>query len=306
MSEDQKTFFTFSPTVTERDAAGLPKRFSGVAYTGGVIPNYGWNGDAIIDMATLVMPEAEIFALIDHDPTKRAGRLTAEVSGGQVIVNGSFFTNEAGNEVAKLFAEGAPWQMSLGVMSERQSFETKTPVSINGGNHSVNTIFKNTTLREVSFVPVGADPKTAVAAFSAANSTAQGEPGGKPTEDSKMELDELKAKVAELSTALDVEKTARAAAESKLATFAAIKRDEGLSQMSAKMGRALSEQETVTFKAMDDGAFAIVLSAIPAKTNGLPAGLGAEQATSGNTAPAESGKKGVINMAAIYAARTNK
>jgi phage head maturation protease len=304
MSKDQETFFTFSPTVTERDAAGLPKRFSGIAYTGGVIPNYGWHGDAIIDMTTLVMPEAEIFALVDHDPTKRAGRLTAELSGGQVIVNGTFFTNEAGNEVAKLFSEGAPWQMSLGVMSERQSFEIKTPVTVNGGNHAVNTVFKNTTLREVSFVPVGADPKTAVAAFAAASSPAQ---GGKPTGDTKMELDELKAKVAELSAALDAEKAARVDAESKLANFAAVKRDEGLAEMAKKMGRALTEPETMAFKGMDEGSFAIVLSAIPAKSNGLPAGLGAEQATSGNAAPADDGKKSnVINMAAIYAARSVK
>jgi len=306
---EKSTYLTFSPVVSARSDTGMPTRFSGVAYSGGVIPQYGWYGDAAIDLSTLQMPKGAVFALIDHDFSKRAGKLTAELSGGQIIVNGEFFTNEAGNEVAKLFAEGAPWQMSIGINSKTRSSDEKSAVVVNGQMLSINTLFSNAMLREVSFVPVGADPNTAVAAFSAANSPALPEPGGKPEGVNMKTIEELTADLASVTAVLESEKAARLDAEGKLAALNEAQRAVDLSALATRIGRPLTDTETQTFKAMDAGAFAIVLSAMPAAKPGLPAGLRTEQANEGRgEAGGEAGKHkpAVINMAAIYAARVTQ
>ncbi|MCB1630283.1 MAG: hypothetical protein H7A12_04425 [Pseudomonadales bacterium] len=183
----QTAFFTFTPTVAERDEAGLPRRFEGVAYSGGVIPQYGAHGDVAVDLASLQLPNAPIFALVDHDPGKRAGKLGARLAGNQVLVSGEFFTaSDAGKEVAALFAEGAPWQLSIGIQAAVESGERRS-VTLNGRALSVDTIFRNAKLREVSFVPVGADPETSVHAFRAARAQARNPFASMPT-DSLLEL----------------------------------------------------------------------------------------------------------------------
>lgn len=163
---------TFSPAI-EPAAHGVPRRFRGIAYSGGVIPQYGAHGNAAIDLASLQLPNAPIFALVDHDPTQRAGKLTATLANNQVIVTGELFTgSEAGKNVAALFAEGAPWQLSIGIQAAVESGDRRS-IELNGRALSVDTIFRNAKLREVSFVPVGADPETSVHAFRAARAQAR-------------------------------------------------------------------------------------------------------------------------------------
>ena len=159
-------YLTFAPTISEHDAQGLPTKFSGIAYSGGVIPSYGGFGDAAIEIESFQIPTAPVFALVDHDPKQRAGKLSAELQGNQIAISGEFFTSSpAGKEVAALFAEGAPWQLSVGIQAQT-TLTGKDPIQMNGRTMAINTLFKNASLREVSFVPVGADPNTAVAAFS--------------------------------------------------------------------------------------------------------------------------------------------
>lgn len=63
-------------------------RFRGVAYSGGTIPQYGFYGDACIDLASLRLPERELFALVDHEPAKRAGKFSARVEANSIISRG--------------------------------------------------------------------------------------------------------------------------------------------------------------------------------------------------------------------------
>lgn len=161
-------YLPFTPAV-EPARLGLPTRFSGVAYSGGAIPSYGAHGDVAIDLASLRVPAVALFALVDHDPVRRAGKLTARITGNQLLVAGEFFaTTEAGREVAALFSEGAPWQMSVGIQVAVEGRDRRS-VTVNGRTLTVDTVFRNAVLREVSFVPVGADPETSVQAFAKAN-----------------------------------------------------------------------------------------------------------------------------------------
>jgi hypothetical protein len=116
--------------------------------------------------------------------------MTARIEAGRVLVEGQFFDTPTGREVAQLFSEGAPWEMSVGIDAKLEPVEGD--ISANGQNFSsVRGAFRHGTLREVSFVPMGADPHTGVVAF--AKPTQDNQP---PTEGQKMtEIDELKQRL---------------------------------------------------------------------------------------------------------------
>lgn len=151
----------------------LPKRFSGIAYSGGVVPNFGWSGDVVIDLSTMKMPTKRVFALINHDPDQRAGVLSISQSGDAVRVDGEFLDTEAGRSVASEFKQGAPWEFSVGLQGKSRSVDRSTPVTVNGRQMTVDTIIENAHFREVSFVPAGADPNTTAIAFSMEDSMSE-------------------------------------------------------------------------------------------------------------------------------------
>jgi hypothetical protein len=286
MDKTPRTFLTFAPIVT-RDEAGVPKRFSGIAYSGGVIPQYGWLGDAAIDLATFTLPDGAIFALVDHDPTQRAGKLTARLHNNQILVDGEFFTaTEAGREVAGLFAEGAPWQMSVGVQAKISQTETPVAQQINGQTLTVHALLTHATLREVSFVPVGADPNTTVAAFAAGGMDQAAQHRTPSKGNPPMTLEELQAKIAELEGSLTAEKTRADAAETTLATIQLAARKTAITQLAANLGRDLSPEETAAFEQMPGEIFAVMAGTLQSvKPTAPPAYLFSEQATQGK-APA--------------------
>src|SRR6185503_15427099 len=73
----------------------------------------------------------------------------------------------------QLLAEGFPWQASVGIdQGSVESVKEGTEVEVNGQKlRGPGTVFRKSTLREASFVALGADPKTSAEAF-AANSDA--------------------------------------------------------------------------------------------------------------------------------------
>lgn len=272
------TCLTFAVT---QDAA-MPQRFRGVAYSGGVIPKYGSFGDAAIDLASVNIPSGELFALVDHDPTRRAGKFRAAISGNAITVEGEFFqSTEAGREVAGLMAEGAPWQMSVGIQADIRFSSKTTPTQCNGQSLAVETIFSNVALREVSFVPVGADPNTSVTAFSR-NLALTASPEIPQTKGHDMNED-LQKQINELSAELAAEKAARQTAEDALKQVKLAARQTAIAQLSADMPRELSADETNVLQTLDDGAFATMAATLksfkPAAQ--AQAHLFADQATNG-------------------------
>lgn len=146
--------------------SGDNKQFSGVAYSGGLIPAYGHYGDAAIDLATLSTPPKS-FALLDHDPRRRAGVATFEVVNGQLLTRGHLLDNDHGVEVASIARQGGPWQLSVGITSDVQ--KSNGVIKINGVELSPTIVFANAKIREVSFVTAGADPQTNVQVFAHAD-----------------------------------------------------------------------------------------------------------------------------------------
>lgn len=261
---------TFAPQLA--DAADGPRRFSGIAYSGGLIPAYGPFGDAVIDLASLRLPAGSVFALVDHDPTQRAGRLTASLQGYQLHVSGELFAaTEAGREVAALFAEGAPWQLSVGIAGSVEVLPAPAAVDINGQQLTVKAIFRDASLREVSFVPVGADPATAVSTFAQL-----------PEEDTMdpSALAALTAEIAALKDQVVALTTERDAAHAALAKHRAELRHVAITELSAQTALEISAEQRAVLITLSDADYQVMAGMMTARP-AAPEHLFSEQATTG-------------------------
>jgi hypothetical protein len=90
-----------------------------------------------------------------------------------VELEGLFSTaTEDGAEVGKLLEEGFPWQASVGIFEGSTEFVREgEETEVNGHKlKGPGTIFRKSTLREVSFVALGADRQTSAEAFAAGGS----------------------------------------------------------------------------------------------------------------------------------------
>ena len=210
---------TFAVSAAEAEA-GAPVRFTGVAYSGGVVPAYGWMGDVAIDLAGLQNPDGdEIPVLENHDSRIEAiagrGRIfraLSETGVAQLCIDGALTTaTEAGRRIAQLMSEGFPLQLSVGMSANLR--ELAEPIQVNGQTLKVAAVFENPLIRECSFVPVGADPDTRVARLSlrdAAHSSIRHDkepPMTRSAEDQALieglqsQLDTLKAELADKARA---------------------------------------------------------------------------------------------------------
>ena len=163
----QAVTLSFAPQQVAPSSDSGPVRFAGVAYSGGIVPQYGWLGDVAIDLATLQNPDGDkLPVLIDHDASIEAiagrgqiTRVTTAAGLTELHISGELTAaTEAGQRIARLMAEGYPLQMSVGMVANVR--EVSQAVPLNGRTLNVKAVFEQPLIREVSFVAVGADPDT--------------------------------------------------------------------------------------------------------------------------------------------------
>ena len=306
----QSFSLSFAPTITGEGE--VPRNFAGTAYSGGVIPSYGWFGDVAIDLATMKVPTKPVFALLNHDIDQRAGRCAVLNVGHQIEVSGAFSqVTAAGRQVAAEFAEGAPWEFSVGINAEFESFKKPTEVQVNGQTLKVNGVFRNASVREVSFVPAGADPNTKAIAFESHFLEKQSE---LTILESVMDLKELEEKVSgltamnadlqmQLKAAQDdhaqvvADLTAKLSAEAEqsktmfdraneleieLKQFKADVRMNAVKALFADLNRDATEAAMLPYLGMDEATFAVVAADLRnIKPVNLNADLFKEVATNG-------------------------
>lgn len=175
--------------AAEGEATKL-KKFTITAYTGAPMRvGFGW--PVVVDLAGMDVAGEQMPILKDHDPTQIVGhtdsvdksvkrlKLTGVVSG----------VGEASQEVIALGANGFPWQASIGASIEQMEFVDKgESVNVNGRAITGPVyVARKSTLRETSFVAIGADAGTS------------GRIAAQPTE-RKITMDsELKAYIESLS-----------------------------------------------------------------------------------------------------------
>ena len=289
---DKPHYFTFSPEIAIDPNSSLPTGFSGIAYSGGVVPNYGWYGDTAIDLASVTFPE-RIFALVNHDDEERAGHCRVWLEGDAIRVAGQFSkATEAGQSVAAEFAEGAPWKLSVGFNANVEINDPPRSIDINGRSLIVNAIFRNARILEVSFVPSDADPNTSVSAFSASPTIKQ-EPS--MSDDLKAQVENLTAQLAAANARADTAETALADSR-KTARLSAVK------ALFSVLDREYDDAKAAPYLEMNDAVFAAVSADLQAAKPAIDASLFQQSAKNGKAPDTQP----QLNISEIYAMRAKR
>jgi hypothetical protein len=238
---------------------GVAGTFTGTAYSGDLIRNHWFWGSVIFDLSTTRAAD-RVPVLIQHDPGQRAG-FASLTFGDQITAEGTLMANAHGEAVASESRAGFPWQMSVRIEPDSvEELASGATLTVNG--RTVNGpahIFRNSTIREVSFTPVGADPATDAQAMDH-RFTAP-----KPAEQQDMELkdalDRISALEAENRTLAETARRSEAAAEAAQAAlhkFASEKREAEVKALFAALGREHSAEAAAPYVAMDETTFAAV------------------------------------------------
>jgi hypothetical protein len=153
--------------AAEGDSAPAGKKFRIVAYTGAPI-RQGWSREpVVIDMAGMQLP-ATVPVVLGHDYSLGSilGQGRPFIEAGQLIVEGEILaSNGNADQVAALAAAGYQFQASVGADVRRhQKIDAEGVTQVNGAAHvGPVRVVKASSLREVSFVTLGADAATSVA-----------------------------------------------------------------------------------------------------------------------------------------------
>ncbi len=152
--------------AAEGDAAPGPKRFRIVAYTGAPIRQAWSREPVVIDLAGMTLPST-IPIVMGHDYSLGSilGQGRPSVQGGQLVVEGEILADsETARQVLALAAAGYEWQASVGADVGRHLRFGEDQATTANGQALVGPIrvVRASTLRETSFVTLGADRSTAI------------------------------------------------------------------------------------------------------------------------------------------------
>lgn len=266
MQNPYRLDFTFAvqPVAFDAQPHSDKVRFTGVAYSGGVIPDYGWLGDVAIDLATLKNPDAQnIPVLIDHSAEIEniAGKGNLSRQGNALHITGELTqATEAGKQIAALMAEGYPLQLSVGMQASlRETTEATRQQQVNGQNLSVKAVFEQARIVEVSFVPTGADPHTSAAQFSATPIEPVSQPAKKGVimtrspEDQAL-IDDLQKQIKDSNKLIKQSADQIAELQSCIADGAVKQRKAQLNALFGELGRD-APKDTSVYEVMTDHAF---------------------------------------------------
>ena len=152
--------------AADGEAATGPKKFRIVAYTGSPI-RQGWSREpVVIDLAGMTLPPT-IPIVLGHDYALGSilGQGTPTVQGNELVVEGEILAdNENARQVLALAEKGYQWQASVGAdVGRHLKFADDQSTTANGQTLvGPVRVVRASTLRETSFVTLGADRSTAV------------------------------------------------------------------------------------------------------------------------------------------------
>ena len=142
-----------------------PVRCTGVAYSGGSFMQWWSALPCYVDLSGMRMAE-QVCLMLDHDydPECRLGVIEAKNDGKTLTIDGEFDT---GNPLAQSIIRAGKkfaWQLSIGAENVKvERVDEGTVETING--NTVNgpaIVVRESVLREVSIVAIGADAKTSM------------------------------------------------------------------------------------------------------------------------------------------------
>lgn len=152
--------------ASEGEAAPATKKFRIVAYTGAPI-RQGWSKEpVVIDLAGMTLPST-VPIVLGHDYALGSilGQGVPSVQGNELIVEGEILAdNENARQVLALAERGYQWQASVGAdVGRHLKFGEDQSTTANGQTLvGPVRVVRASTLRETSFVTLGADRSTAI------------------------------------------------------------------------------------------------------------------------------------------------
>ena len=284
-----------------------PRAFTGLAYSGDVIPGHWAWGALVIDLASLALP-SPCPCLLNHEREDPVGHCTLAVSDNALRASGRLLDYGKGADVAMAADQGFPWQLSIhaepGVVEEIQA---GTAITVNGRDFTGPlTVFRQTRIRELSFTPTGYDYRTSAQVLSQpAAAPGPVTPRSSTPEDRRMSTpspDDLVAQVAALSAQV-AELTVRAeSAEAAQSASQTAAREQALLSLFAELGRPVPEASRPHYLSLSDDAFAALAADLKAAKPAAPAPLFTEQALGAPAGPLDN-PAAALSLSSIYAAR---
>ena len=138
-------------------------KFGGVAYSGGVIPGYGYYGDIALDLdGAQIANDGNVALLYSHEHAQVIGKASISLLNGQIIVNEAVVAadTDEGKRIAAVRGVGFEWKYSVGISAKSfEQFEKKTAVELNGQTLELDGIMRGIEIFELSLVWEGADPE---------------------------------------------------------------------------------------------------------------------------------------------------
>lgn len=144
------------------------RKFKMTAFTGAAVETLF--GPVVFDLAGMSFPKnGKVPIFQQHDPTLIAGQSEEIDIDKKVSVRGDLFRNPTGSQVAELSDDGFAWQASLGLSAQKvDEVLSGDTVEVNGFKfEGPGLVVRKSRIREVSFVPLGADNKTKAVALDA-------------------------------------------------------------------------------------------------------------------------------------------
>ena len=173
MSEDtapiKACIFNDNAEVTFAESGDEKKsgNFRIVGYSGGIIKNHWFWGNVAFDLEGMKFAKRRIPVLEEHFLQSRIGFATKQEITNRVIVEGPFLDNENAQKLRADIQKGFPMEASLLVPpSVVENIKEGASVEVNG--HILKgpgTVFRKSTVMEVSMCVFGADSNTKSSAY---------------------------------------------------------------------------------------------------------------------------------------------
>lgn len=147
-------------------AEGKRPSFTIVAYTGVPMSVNGYYNPVVVELSGVRASRKQIPILLDHDATRIVGQGEPKVDSASVRVEGIVTGEDSDSQKVVTHAKnGFQWQASIGAMPLRREFLEAGKKAVVNGREVTGPllIVRESELREVSFVAMGADAQTEAA-----------------------------------------------------------------------------------------------------------------------------------------------
>lgn len=199
MSKNKELFLNSDIKLAEGEEEGkLKGEFEGIAYSGKVIKRHGFFENLVTDIDSLKF-KSKIPVFSNHSSDRVVGNAVLKKENNSILIKkGKLFkSSDDAQKIISYAEDGMDWELSIGLGSDYdvEFIMEKQSVNVNGQIiKGPANIIRNASIKEVSFVPVGADDKTKVQVFN--------DKGLEMTlEDQEKRVKELEASIEEIALA---------------------------------------------------------------------------------------------------------